>query len=121
MQPHSGDDRGHHVEKLRWQAFTEWILAFLLPARDQIHVLERLQKIRNFVGIVLQVAVHGHDHLTTGFLKSCRQSGCFAVVSAKTNGPYPRIVLVCQVGDCVERTIRAAVVYEDYFRRDRET
>ncbi len=66
---------GGGVEQLGRDSFRQRVVAFLLPARYQVvSVLgDHAVQFRNFVGTVLEVGIHGDDHITFSPFKTAEE------------------------------------------------
>ncbi len=98
--------------------------AFFTPAGN--HVITFINfgdEFRQLIGIVLQVAIHGDDHLAAGVVKTGGKRGRLAEIAAKVDHQYMRVA----AGDGVQafkRVIARAVVdvndFVGFFRRGEE-
>src|SRR5262245_21643760 len=91
----------------------EAVLAVLTPATDHVVTFFELrQKARDVFRLMLQVAVHGDDHVALGVIESGGQRRCLAEIAPQPYACHARI----ERGDLPEdhrRAICAAVIDED--------
>ncbi len=92
------------------------IEADLLPAAHHVEPRgQRFEEAREFLGIVLQVGVEGHDDVALGGLEAGGEGSRLAEVAAKPDSVDPT-VLARQLSDDVPGAVGAAVVHEDDFQ-----
>ncbi len=89
------------------------------PDHDVVALVHELEKLRNIARIVLQVAVHGDDHVTARGLYARRHCGGLPVVASELHHAHARILLGKTHGNG-ERAVAAAVVDEHHFEREAE-
>src|SRR5690606_32251221 len=66
VELHAGRLANRPVKDLAGECLAERILAALLPAGDEVvSFSQKLKEFWNFVRIVLQVAIHGDNHIAT--------------------------------------------------------
>ena len=83
---HAGDPANQLVGQQRGQQATHGrILTLVPPTAHQIEValLQALQEEGNIGGIVLEIAIEGHDHRTAAGVESGRHGGGLPVVAAQ--------------------------------------
>src|SRR6266567_6534307 len=88
-------ERTHHpIEDARWKCFGDGIKSRKFPTRDQIiSFIQFLQKARNLLWIILQIAIHSKDDLATTTAKTSHQSRGFAKIATKANHTHNTSVL----------------------------
>ncbi len=92
----------------------------MAPADDDVVALVDLREERADVGrIVLQVAVHRHEHLAARLLDAGRHGRRLAVVAAELHDAHARVA-ARDLGGELERAVPAAVVHEDHLERNAE-
>ncbi len=85
------------------------------PAADQIVALFNfLQEAGNLFGVVLQIPVHGNDHVAAREIESRLQRGRLSKIPPQAHDIHAAIVLV-NVGKYLEGIIAAAVVHKNQF------
>ena len=117
VQLDAGDLAGGPVVELGREVLGELVvLAVLLPAAHDVVavLLDHLVKLRDLVGGVLEVGVHGDDHVALGLLESAVERGGFAVVAAELDAVHGGVGLG-EFGDAVPRTVVAAVIHHYHF------
>ena len=102
---------GRGVEELGGYGFGERVVAFLLPPRYQVVAVDRNHAIEfgDFVGAVLQVGIHGDDHIALGPQETGIERRRLAVVAAELH-PLDAGVLLAQRLDDLPRVVGTAVV-----------
>ena len=73
------------VEELSGNGFRYRVVAFLLISRYEVVFLlgDHAVKLWYLVGRVLQVSIHGYDHVSLGLLEAAVQGRALAVVAAE--------------------------------------
>ena len=106
---------GCGVEQLGGQRLGQWVIAFLFPATHQVIALlsDHAIQFGNLVGAVLQVGIHGDDHIALGAHESRVQCRRFAIVAAKAH-PLDSGVLGMQLFDHLPRAVGAAVIDHEH-------
>src|SRR5499426_740119 len=93
----------------------ETVLAVLTPAADHVVTFFELrQKSRDVFRLMLQIAVHGDDHVAFGVIESGGQRRGLAEISAQSDACHARV----EGGDLSQnrrRAIGAAVINKDQF------
>ena len=116
----SGQATDEPVGRPRWQlASDQGILARSSPTADYVEPsIQPRDEPRNIVRVVLEIAVHGHHHVSRRTVESGLQGGALAEVAREPDGLHSRIVHRDrpQPGG---RSVRTAVVHEDQLIRDR--
>ena len=82
------------VEQLGGQGLRQRVVALLLPSANQVVALfaNHAHEVRNLVGAVLQVGVHGDDHVALGRLKSDVKRSGLALIAPKANSAHLRVL-----------------------------
>lgn len=114
LYPRYRSHRG--VEELGRHRLGERIVAFLLPARNEIVALlgDHPVKLRNLIGRVLKIGVHRDDNPALRKLEAMVKSRGLAVVRGEPDAP-DTVRLPVQVLDALPRSVLAAIVYENDF------
>ncbi len=113
----AGEDGHELVGGAGGDAAEEEVVAALgSPAADDVvSFFEFGEEVRDLVGVVLEVAVHGEDELTLGVVEAGGEGGGLAEVASKLDDEDARI----DGGDLFEQAVGAvtgAVVDEDEFK-----
>ena len=108
------------VKQFCRDGFRQRIVAFLLPARNQIisFLLYHTIKFRNFIWTVLQISVHCYDHIALRLFEAAEQSRRLAIIASEFDALHPRIGFT-QSHDLVPRAVGAPVVHENHLIRER--
>ena len=108
--------RHQPVGQLRRQPARPEVVDALLspPADDVVPVVQLCEQRRNFLGRVLQVAVHRDDDVAGGRVESSREGGGLAVIPRQVDHPHARIALGHD-GERRRRPVGASVVDVDDF------
>src|SRR6516164_8212052 len=83
-------DSGHlthqAIEDARGKRFCDGIESWVFPTRNQvISLIEFLKKAGDLFRIILQIAIHRKDDVSTTTAKTCHQRGSLAKVPAEAN------------------------------------
>ena len=91
-----------------------YVVALLLVSRHEVVAVfgYHLVEAGYLVGRVLQVGVHGDDHVAAGFLEPAIESGALAVIAAELYGVYVRVLGRELLYD-LPRVVGGAIVDED--------
>ena len=74
-----------------------------------------LNQFWNVARVILQVTVHGHNHITSSGINACLHCGCLLKITEQTNQANMRPKLFgCQI-QLIPRSITATVIYHDQF------
>ena len=110
------------VEELRGDGLREGVAltAVLLVARDHVvaFFLNHTVEGGYFVGRVLQVGVHGDDHVALSALEAAVECGTLAVVAAKLDAVHRVGMLFVQAVDDALAAVRRTVVHKNDFIRE---
>src|SRR4051812_10238706 len=111
---HATQLRHQPIRDARWNAAHDEVIdALLAPSADDVvSLFQLLQKQRDVVGIVLQVAIHGDDVLTASIVEAGRQSRCLPEVAAQLDDDHAA-VYSSDLVQVKEGLVAAAVVYKD--------
>ena len=117
MQRDARELRHQPVGDLRRHAARPQVVhALLAPAADDVVAFVELrEQLRNFLGRVLQIAVHGDDHLAGGGVESGGERGRLPVVARKADRAHVRVARRQHL-ERLRRAVAAAVVHVDDFR-----
>ncbi len=108
-----GDARGN-------LARDQLVLAVVAPADDQVEAgVDLLEQQRDIGRVVLQVAVHGDEHVAVRVLDACGHRRSLAVVATELDDAQPRIALRDRGRDR-DRVVPAAVIDEHHLERPAE-
>ena len=112
----AADLAGGGVEQFGRDGFGQRVISFLLVPRHQVESVrhDHAVKLRNLVGGVLKVGIHGDDHVTLRFLEAAIQGRAFSVVTAEFDA-FHATVLFLQIFNQLPRTVGAAVIDENDF------
>src|SRR5262249_38800008 len=106
----------HEIEHPARPDLVPGIKPYALPTAHHVQPLaERLQELRDFVRIVLQVPVHSQDTITPGGAKTGRGRRRLAEVAPKANALNPGM-LAGEIADQRPRAVCAAVVHVEQFQ-----
>ena len=84
VQPHTGDPADQPVRDAGRQAADESILPLTPPpTHDVVPFVDLLQQPRDVCRVVLEIAVHRHDHLPAGVVETGRHRRRLAEVTSK--------------------------------------
>ena len=77
------------------------VIAFLLPTTNQVIALFLYHAIQlgNLIGRVLQVSIHGNDHIALYGLKATVQRSRLTIIATKTNAVNVLILLAKRLYD----------------------
>src|SRR5216684_2835361 len=115
VKPNSHELTHQIVKHAAGQDLVPGIVANSLPATNDIQaLLQRDQKERDSLGIVLQIAIEGDDGIAANFAEAGRQSRGLAKVPAKANPTNP-LVARRQFPDQVPGPVLATIVHEKDF------
>ena len=84
----AGDFACRGIEELGRDILGELVIVpFLLPSGDEVKpiLFDHAIEFRNLIGGILQVGIHGDDHIALCGLETAEESGGFAVVAAEAN------------------------------------
>ena len=111
----AADFAGGSVEKLGRDGFGERVVTLLLIPGNQVILLFHDHVIESgyLVGRVLQVRVHGDDHVAAGFLEAAIERRALSVVAAKLDA-FHLLPLLGKLLYHVPRVIGGAVVDENH-------
>lgn len=106
---------GRGVEQFGGQGFRQRVVAFFLPsAHEVVSVLgDHAVEFGYLVGAVLQIGVHGDDHVAFGAREAGVQRGRLSVVPAEAHAFELRVARV-DLLDHVPRLVGAAVVNHEH-------
>ena len=107
------------VEELRRNCLRQRVIAFLLVARDEViaFILDHVVEARDLVGRVLEVSVHGDDHIALSLLKTAVESRALTVVAPELDS-LDVAVLLRQLLDDVPGVVSGTVVDKDDLVRE---
>ena len=102
------------VEELGGYGLRQRVVALLLVSRHEVVAVfgYHLVEAGYLVGRVLQVGVHGDDHVAAGFLEPAIEGGALAVIAAELYGVYVRVLGRELLYD-LPRVVGGAIVDED--------
>ena len=104
------------VEELGGNGLGEGVVAFLFVARHEVVALVNDHAVEggNLVGRVLQVGVHGDNHVALGLVEAAIEGRTLAVVASELDAVHVP-VLACEPLDDLPGAVGGAVVDEDNF------
>lgn len=115
-------DAGHPGNQLvgdlrRNLAQEQAVLAVLAPAGDQVEVFVQQpgDHARNVDRVILQVAVHGHDHVAARRIDAGLHCRRLLEVAGQFDNAYVRAVLLGRLRGAFDRRIAAAVIDQHQF------
>ena len=102
------------VKELGGDGLREWVVAFLLPTTDEVIAifLDHPVEFGYLVGRVLQVGIHGNNHIALRHTEPHMKGGRFAVVGAERHAVHLGILLV-ELLDDLPRAVGGAIVAEN--------
>ena len=105
---------GCGIEEFGGQCLREWVVAFLLVAAHQVVSLLAYHAVEGgyLVRRVLEVGVHGDDHISLGGCESAVKCRALAIVAAELDGVHRVWALGLEALDYAPRAVGAAVVHE---------
>ncbi len=111
LDRHAGDLGNQPVcDHRRNLAGDQPVLAIESPANDDVVALVDLrEEVHDVLRIILQIAVHGDEHLAAGLLDARCHRGCLPVVPPEIHDAYPR-VCTRNLDGAVQRAVVAAIV-----------
>ena len=112
---HAGDQA---IGDLRWNLAQEQaVLAVLAPAGDEVEILveQAGHHARDVDRVVLQVAVHGHDHVAARRVEAGLHGGRLFEVAGQFDDTDVRAVFTGALQAAIHRRIAAAVIDQHQF------
>src|SRR6266571_4849593 len=116
MQMHACQSADQAIEDARGKRLRNRVKTGILPASDQVIAFIKLcQEVGNLFRVVLQVAIHRENNVTTRSAETSDQGGRLAKVPAEANGPHNTRMLIVQFLHFFKGAIGASIIYEDDF------
>src|SRR6266516_6808780 len=116
MQVYASHYIDQAIEDMRRKSLRERIQAWKLPASHQIIALiQPGQETGDLLRIILQIAIHRKDDLSTTATKPGNERGRLAEIAAKAYDLYNIRTLFIELSQFNERLIRTSIIDKDYF------